>query len=88
LKNNPPPEHFYDSSTYRHKDQQKIEKLQLEGILKILKSARECGEGRKPSPSWGEEVTRPLLELASDYWRKKRKPDGLVHLLNVKGCWH
>ncbi|KAI9775064.1 MAG: hypothetical protein M1839_001456 [Geoglossum umbratile] len=76
LRDNPPPERFFDSGTYYLENQQKIEKSLLQGILKIHKSARECGEGGKPSPSWGEEVTRPLLELASDYWRKKRKPDG------------
>ncbi|KAI9778260.1 MAG: hypothetical protein M1839_008284 [Geoglossum umbratile] len=75
-KERQPLESAYDSSTDSDKGQQETEKLLLEGVLKISKSAMECVRDGKPEPSCGEEVVRPLLELASDYWRKGRRADG------------
>ncbi|KAI9782832.1 MAG: hypothetical protein M1839_004583 [Geoglossum umbratile] len=77
LRDEQPPQSSYDSSGQPSQDQQKAEGLLLEGLLRILNQAKECREDEKPGPSWGEEVVRPLLELATGYWRRKRKTNGI-----------
>ncbi|KAI9779070.1 MAG: hypothetical protein M1839_007736 [Geoglossum umbratile] len=71
-----PLESAYDSGTCPYENQQETEKLLLKRIHEISESAMECEGDRKPEPSWGEEVVRPLLELARHYWREGGRADG------------
>lgn len=49
----------------------------FKAILRICTNARKCFECDKPEASWGEEVVRPLLDLASS------RTNGRVTIENV-----
>lgn len=49
----------------------------FKAVLRIYNNARKCFESDKPEASWGEEVVRPLLDLAAS------RTDGRVVIENV-----
>jgi len=65
---------YYHDNTCQRKDEEWL----LDEVRALRTNARECSEQGKPEASWGEEVVRPLLNLAIKYWRKGRRTERSV----------